>query len=207
MAGEHGKRSAEKHRADEPARKRSQSTTWKEFITSHMAVLAGADFFTVEVLTWLGLRTYYVLFLIHFAEQTCERRRNDTPPDSSVDGADGPQRNTRRVTVSFPDQRSAARSGHEVLCFVPLSAEFRRSTAADASSPESKPKCVRGTLGAIRGVKNKESTANLFRAKKGSVAYFDTTAAPHEYVDYTRTYGTTAPVLDPTGKCDSISQK
>jgi hypothetical protein len=30
-----------------------------------MAVLAGIDFFTVEVLTWRGLVTYYVLFFIH----------------------------------------------------------------------------------------------------------------------------------------------
>src|SRR5215831_4431486 len=48
-----------------PAPKRSQSTTWKEFIQSHMAVLAGMDFFTVEVLSWRGLVTYYVLFFIH----------------------------------------------------------------------------------------------------------------------------------------------
>ena len=48
-----------------PAPRRSQSTTWKEFIRSHMAVLAGMDFFTVEVLSWRGLVTYYVLFFIH----------------------------------------------------------------------------------------------------------------------------------------------
>ena len=30
-----------------------------------MDVLAGADFFTVEVLTWRGLVTYYVLFFLH----------------------------------------------------------------------------------------------------------------------------------------------
>src|SRR5215210_8734012 len=30
-----------------------------------MDVLAGVDFFTVEVLTWKGLATYYVLFFIH----------------------------------------------------------------------------------------------------------------------------------------------
>ena len=30
-----------------------------------MAVLAGADFFTIEVLTWRGLATYYVLFVLH----------------------------------------------------------------------------------------------------------------------------------------------
>jgi transposase InsO family protein len=48
-----------------PAPKRSQTTTWKDFIRSHMDVLAGTDFFTVEVLTWRGLVTYYVLFFIH----------------------------------------------------------------------------------------------------------------------------------------------
>ena len=49
----------------QPAPKWSQNTTWKDFIASHMAVLAGTDFFTVEVLTWRGLATYYVLFFIH----------------------------------------------------------------------------------------------------------------------------------------------
>ena len=49
----------------QPAPKRSQTTTWKDFIASHLAVLAGTDFFTVEVLTWRGLATYYVLFFIH----------------------------------------------------------------------------------------------------------------------------------------------
>jgi putative transposase len=48
-----------------PAPKRSQTTTWKEFIRRHMNVLAGTDFFTVEVLTWRGLVTYYVLFFLH----------------------------------------------------------------------------------------------------------------------------------------------
>jgi putative transposase len=48
-----------------PAPKRAQNTTWKDFIAAHMAVLGGADFFTVEVLTWRGLATYYVLFFLH----------------------------------------------------------------------------------------------------------------------------------------------
>ena len=33
-----------------PAPKRSQTTSWKEFIRRHLDVLAGTDFFTVEVL-------------------------------------------------------------------------------------------------------------------------------------------------------------
>jgi putative transposase len=44
-----------------PARERKHTTTWSQFIRSHMPVLAGTDFFTVEVLTWRGLVTYYVL--------------------------------------------------------------------------------------------------------------------------------------------------
>ena len=48
-----------------PVPERSKTTTWRDFIRRHMDVLAGTDFFTVEVLTWRGLVTYYVLFFIH----------------------------------------------------------------------------------------------------------------------------------------------
>src|SRR6266513_1600490 len=48
-----------------PAPKRKQTTSWKDFIRAHMAVLVATDFFTVEVLTLRGLITYYVLFFIH----------------------------------------------------------------------------------------------------------------------------------------------
>ena len=48
-----------------PAPKRKQTISWKDFIRSHMEVLVGTDFFTVEVLTLKGLVTYYVLFFIH----------------------------------------------------------------------------------------------------------------------------------------------
>src|SRR3954447_1326905 len=48
----------------EPAPQRSRGTTWREFIRRHTDVLAGTDFFTVEVLSWRGLVTYYVLFFI-----------------------------------------------------------------------------------------------------------------------------------------------
>jgi len=42
-----------------PAPKRNRTTSWKDFISAHKDVLAGADFFTVEVLTLRGLVTYY----------------------------------------------------------------------------------------------------------------------------------------------------
>ena len=47
-----------------PAPDRRRTTTWKEFIRRHMDVLVGTDFFTVELLSWRGLVTYYVLFFI-----------------------------------------------------------------------------------------------------------------------------------------------
>jgi putative transposase len=48
-----------------PAPKRSPVTSWKDFLAAHMNVLAGCDFFTVEVLSRRGLVTYYVLFFLH----------------------------------------------------------------------------------------------------------------------------------------------
>ncbi len=45
-----------------PAPERRCTTTWADFIRAHLSVLAGTDFFSVEVLTLRGLVTYYVLF-------------------------------------------------------------------------------------------------------------------------------------------------
>ena len=48
-----------------PAPERKTTTTWTEFIRTHMDVLVATDFFTAEVWTLGGLVTYYVLFFIH----------------------------------------------------------------------------------------------------------------------------------------------
>jgi putative transposase len=48
-----------------PAPERQTTTTWKEFIRTHMDVLVATDFFTAEVWTLGGLVTYYILFFIH----------------------------------------------------------------------------------------------------------------------------------------------
>jgi putative transposase len=55
-----------------PAPERKRTTTWPAFIRIHLALLAGTDFFTAEVLTLRGLMTYYVLFFIRL-----ETRRVD----------------------------------------------------------------------------------------------------------------------------------
>src|SRR5882724_9894871 len=46
-----------------PAPQRKTTTTWKEFIRTHLDVLIATDFFTAEVWTLGGLVTYYVLFV------------------------------------------------------------------------------------------------------------------------------------------------
>jgi len=55
-----------------PAPERKRTTTWAQFIRSHLAVLAGTDFFSVEVLTHRGLLTFYVLFFIHLETRKVE---------------------------------------------------------------------------------------------------------------------------------------
>ena len=55
-----------------PAPTRKRTTTWADFIRVHMAVLAGTDFFSVEVLTLRGLVTYYVLFFIRLESRRVE---------------------------------------------------------------------------------------------------------------------------------------
>jgi putative transposase len=49
----------------QPAPERMKTTTWKEFLRSHLDVLVATDFFTTEVWTWCGLVTYYILFFLH----------------------------------------------------------------------------------------------------------------------------------------------
>ena len=52
-----------------PAPERKTTTTWKEFLRTHMDVLVATDFFTAEVWTLSGLVTYYVLFFIHLGSR------------------------------------------------------------------------------------------------------------------------------------------
>src|SRR6202051_205582 len=66
-----------------PAPKRSQVRSWKDFLAAHMNVLAGCDFFTVEVLSWRGLVTYYVLFFLHLESRRVHIAGITRHPDSA----------------------------------------------------------------------------------------------------------------------------
>jgi hypothetical protein len=50
-----------------PAPECKKTTTWNEFICTHMEGLVATDLFTTQVWTAAGLVTYYVLFFIHLA--------------------------------------------------------------------------------------------------------------------------------------------
>ena len=48
----------------EPAPERGRRTPWKTFLGAHWEALAALDFFTVEVLTLVGIIRYHVLFVM-----------------------------------------------------------------------------------------------------------------------------------------------
>ena len=75
-----------------PAPERKHTTTWAAFIRAHLAVLAGTDFFTVEVLTLRGLVTYYVLIFLHLESRKVDIAGITRPPERAVDAANGSER-------------------------------------------------------------------------------------------------------------------
>jgi transposase InsO family protein len=65
------KRILQEHGID-PAPERGRRMSWATFIKAHLGVIVGMDFFTVEVVTWLGLVRYHVLFAIDIASRRVE---------------------------------------------------------------------------------------------------------------------------------------
>jgi putative transposase len=61
-----------RHHID-PAPKRHQGgMSWSQFLKLHWEMLAATDFFTVEVATWHGLVTYYVLVVMELSTRRVE---------------------------------------------------------------------------------------------------------------------------------------
>jgi putative transposase len=53
----------------EPAPERSRRPSWNTFLKAHWDAIAAIDFFTVEVVTMVGLVRYFVLFVIDLASR------------------------------------------------------------------------------------------------------------------------------------------
>jgi len=56
----------------ESAPERSRKTSWKEFLAQHWGLIVAADFFSVEVWAWKGLKRFLVLFFIDLATRQVE---------------------------------------------------------------------------------------------------------------------------------------
>ncbi|HMA91263.1 MAG TPA: integrase core domain-containing protein, partial [Polyangiaceae bacterium] len=56
-----------RERGIEPVPERRRHASWHTFVESHLGAIAGADFFTAEVLRGFGLVRYYVFFVIDIA--------------------------------------------------------------------------------------------------------------------------------------------
>jgi transposase InsO family protein len=56
-----------RHHMEPAPQRRKAGMRWAQFLKMHWEVLAATDFFTVEVATWHGLVTYYVLVVIELA--------------------------------------------------------------------------------------------------------------------------------------------
>ena len=56
----------------EPAPRRKREYSWATFIKAHLGAIAGMDFFTVEVMTVMGLVRYHVLFVIDIGSRLVE---------------------------------------------------------------------------------------------------------------------------------------
>ena len=56
-----------RHHMEPAPQRRKAGMSWAQFLKLHWDVLAATDFFTVEVATWHGLVTYYVLVVIELA--------------------------------------------------------------------------------------------------------------------------------------------
>jgi hypothetical protein len=61
-----------RHHIKPAPQRRKGSMGWAQFLKLHGEVLAATDFFTVEVATWHGLVTYWVLFVMKLATQRGE---------------------------------------------------------------------------------------------------------------------------------------
>jgi putative transposase len=59
----------------------NRKSTWRQFLQSHAASLVAMDFFTTEVWTLTGLRTYYTLFAIDLKTRAVEFVGTTTNPD------------------------------------------------------------------------------------------------------------------------------
>ena len=120
----------------EPAPSRGRGMSWSTFLKAHWRGLAASDFFTVEVWSWKGLLTVYVLFVMDLATRRVTICGLTTSPNDAwmlqmsrnlLDSESGPLRDKRYMIVDRDTKYSAnfrqalEREGIEVIRLPPSS--------------------------------------------------------------------------------------
>jgi putative transposase len=131
------------------APERKRTTSWADFIRAHTSVLAGTDFFSVEVLTLRGLVTYYVLFFIRL-----ESRRVEIAGVTRHPAEGWMKQIARNVTMDgwgFLEGCRYLLHDRDKQIYPLISSHHRSRASQDlaAPDPESEPECLRGTLGQV----------------------------------------------------------
>ena len=120
----------------EPAPARGRRIPWSVFLKAHWKAIAASDFFTVEVWSWRGLVTHYILFVIDLATRRVVIAGITTNPNEAwmlqmarnlTDAETGMLRGTRHLIVDRDTKYSTAfrtflvREGVEVIRLPPRS--------------------------------------------------------------------------------------
>jgi len=118
----------------EPAPERGKGMPWSVLLRAHWKALTAADFFTVEVWSWRGLLTPYVLFVIELATRRVRIAGITVQPDGSwmlqmgrnlLDAFDGPLVDKRHLILDRDTKYCAefrqmlAREGIQVIRLPP----------------------------------------------------------------------------------------
>ena len=72
-----------RHHMEPAPQRRKGGMGWAQFLQLHWEVLAATDFFTVEVATWHGLVTYYVLVVMELATRRVHIAGITPPPTAA----------------------------------------------------------------------------------------------------------------------------
>ncbi len=120
----------------EPAPARGRRIPWSVFLKAHWKAIAASDFFTVEVWSWRGLLTHYILFVIELATRRVTIAGITTNPNEAwmlqmarnlTDVEIGMLRDTQHLIVDRDTKYSAAfrtflaREGIDVIRLPPRS--------------------------------------------------------------------------------------
>ncbi|HKX24319.1 MAG TPA: helix-turn-helix domain-containing protein [Candidatus Saccharimonadales bacterium] len=126
-----------RHHLDPAPQRRKGGMGWAQFLKLHWEVLAATDFFTVEVATWPGLVTYYVLFVMELATRRVQIAGITPHPTAAC-----MQQCARQLTdplrrVPAGQAVSAPRQGYQIHAGLRWIAQEQRGRTGHSASPKS----------------------------------------------------------------------